>query len=67
MTDVNAKKPRRLRAAIREAKRFMQYAEEAADIFEGKRKPDLRIFPGAKRASMDLTRALADVRRSPYA
>ena len=45
--------------AISEAKRFIQKAEKAitADSY------DVKANAAAKRASMDLTRALADLRR----
>jgi hypothetical protein len=57
----------RLDAAETEAKRFLKRMSE----LRAAKKRDAGTHPresGAlKRASMDLTRALADVRRSPYA
>jgi len=56
---VNAKT---LRKAIAEAKRFIATANIAQDFFEiGEHHGQYQA--AAKRASMDLTRALADLRR----
>jgi hypothetical protein len=60
----------RLKVAIREAKRFLQIAEECEKEID----PDARnefIYPSrqtasVKRASMDLTSALVDIRKGDY-
>ncbi|MDB5412106.1 MAG: hypothetical protein JWR10_441 [Rubritepida sp.] len=66
MSTVNDIEAARLDAAEAEAKRFLK---RLADL-RAARKADPGTHPresGAmKRASLDLTRALADVRRSPY-
>jgi hypothetical protein len=58
--------PATLKRAVDEAKRFLAVAK-AIEVAKD-RKPDDYFFPSketaaAKRASMDLTRALADMRR----
>lgn len=57
----------RIAVAEAEAKRFLQRVAELRAA--KKREPGThpRQNAAVKRASMDLTRALADVRRSPYA
>ena len=57
----------RLNVAINEAERFIDRARAALDETGDHAGigPTLH-FAATKRASMDLTRALADVRRSPY-
>jgi len=62
------KKVKRLRDAVFEAQRFIQRANKAADqIEEGNadwyRHPE---FAAAKRASLDLSRSLAELRSSLY-
>lgn len=62
-----------LQTAIAEAKRFLERAEKAGRGFEWRefanssggywRNDDTTATAAAKRASMDLTRALADLRR----
>lgn len=63
-----------LQTAIAEAKRFLERAEKAERGFEWRenarlssggywRNDDTTATAAAKRASMDLTRALADLRR----
>ena len=59
---------KRLSAAIVEAERFLNIAYEAASVMSAITSvghPN-RERAAAKRASLDLTRALAQFRRSPY-
>lgn len=57
----------RLKAAIEEAKRFTEAAQIAVFQFESKAESAYHSvsFAAAKRSSMDLTRALANLRRRP--
>ena len=57
-----------LRHAIDEAKRFQRRAEAALNAFESETGNACWCaeFAAAKRASMDLTRALVPLRRSVY-
>ena len=61
--------PAALETAIAEAKRFLKAAEAArgAPVYESGRKHEYieggKLTAAAKRASLDLTRALADMRR----
>lgn len=57
-----------LDTAICEARRFIEKAQAARDALASKQESTYHSpsFAAAKRASMDLTRALANVRRSPY-
>lgn len=53
-----------LKAAIREARRFLEAAAKAEKAFkEGTASYSPKETGAARRASMDLTRALADLRR----
>jgi len=52
-----------LRTAIHEAERFIRMARIAASALKEDRYYGGKETAAAKRASMDLTRALADVRR----
>jgi hypothetical protein len=52
-----------LRAAVTEAKRFLSKAHDAIEMIEAGEHHDGRRNGAVKRASMDLTRALADMRR----
>lgn len=55
---------KKLRDAIAEAQRFIMKAMAAATALEGEKYAIASIhFAAAKRASMDLTRSLADLRR----
>lgn len=54
-----------LRVAIAEAKRFLSKANVALDHIEAGNDYDRKFSASAKRASMDLTRVLADMRRRP--
>lgn len=65
---INLKRLRRLADAKEEAIRFIGKADVAiAALTQGDGVYwDKRATAAAKRASMDLTRALADVRRNPY-
>ena len=56
-----------LTPAIEEAKRFLRIAEDAKEVLEGDKYACYRSpqTAAAKRASMDLTRALANMRRTP--
>jgi hypothetical protein len=56
----------RLKTAEEEAKRFLQRIKELRDIEKKWDGFHPRQMGAVKRASMDLTRALADLRRSPY-
>lgn len=58
-----------IKTAICEARRFIEKAQAARDALASKQESTYHSpsFAAAKRASMDLTRALANVRRSPYA
>lgn len=60
----------RLKEAREEAKRFLKRADAAIAAIEKNGRYDSDYAPhnaAAKRSSMDLTKALARVRRSPYA
>lgn len=56
-----------IKTAISEAQRFIEKAQAACDALASKQESTYHSpsFAAAKRASMDLTRALADVRRRP--
>lgn len=49
--------------AIAEAKRFLSRAKAALENYEGSEYHESKVNGAVKRASMDLTRALADLRR----
>jgi hypothetical protein len=55
----------RIATARGEARRFIKIADAAIAALGGQY-PDTRATAAAKRASMDLTRALVGVRKSPY-
>ena len=59
---------RQLRHALDEAKRFQRCAEAAINAYESETGNAYRCveYAAAKRASMDLTRALVPLRRSVY-
>lgn len=56
----------RLDAAETEAKRFLKRLSDLRAACKGEPGTHPRERGAMKRASLDLTRALADVRRSPY-
>ena len=57
----------RLSAAIEEAERFVKKAKEARKELQTSEWTHQTVhYASAKRSSMDLTRVLADVRRTPY-
>jgi hypothetical protein len=63
------KQIQRLTKSMAAASRFIDESNEAVAEFTRRMKgnsPETKHFAAAKRASMDLTRALADLRRSPY-
>ena len=66
--NVKERKIERLKAAIEDAKRFIAKANAAVSAFEKCEEPNhnSKSFASAKRASMDLSRSLADVRCNPY-
>ncbi len=51
-------------AALHEAQRFIEKAEVAFEELNGKNWPDHTVTAAAKRASMDLTRALEKMRKA---
>ena len=56
----------KVQAAIREAERFLERARKVEDhMAHPDRYPDYRLTAAARRASMDLSHALADLRRRP--
>jgi hypothetical protein len=55
--------PRTLQAAITEAERFLDLARELQPEFANGYYNGSRISGATRRASMELTRALADLRR----
>lgn len=59
--------PDKIKEAISEAERFIDRAEKALKDFEEKRYAwnGTPATGSCKRASMDLTRALADMRKTP--
>ncbi len=67
MSDTQQTQYRRLRFAMDEARRFLMRASEALQEMKH-RDTSYRSdkVAAVKRASMDLTRALVDVRKSPY-
>ena len=68
MTDPRKVRINRLRKAVTEANRFIANAREAIDYLEASSYlTGSAKVAAAKRSSMDLSRALADVRRNPYA
>lgn len=54
-----------LNAAVAEAKRFLARAKAVQQLSDGRRYIGGKETAAARRSSMDLTRALADLRRSP--
>ena len=54
---------KKLRSAVAEAKRFLSKAIDALDMIEAGEHHDGIRNGAVKRASLDLTRALADMRR----
>lgn len=66
MNQWKLKQRKRLIDAMYEENRFIGKAQAAADEIEAEDEYTNKQFAAAKRASMDLTRALADLRRSPY-
>ncbi len=67
MTDpILEKQRKRLIIAIDEAERFVRRAREAVKALDTVISIDTRKTAAAKRSSMDLSRALSDVRRNPY-
>jgi hypothetical protein len=65
---VDEKKVRLLRKARDQANHFIEKADDALRSGQGPLNGEMYrpYYAAAKRASMDLTRALADVRRNPY-
>jgi hypothetical protein len=61
--------PAKVRVAVTEARQFIQRAETFLRAFAGDGRPDLppvtgtRISGALRRASLDLTRALSDMRK----
>ena len=60
--------PNKLKTAIAEARRFIEKAQEALKAMEDGQKMEYTLAQnkfnaGARRASLDLTRSLADLRR----
>lgn len=58
---------RKLKEAISEAKRFIQKAENALSVLKADEYPDMvrsAETAAARRASLDLTRALANLRKT---
>lgn len=52
-----------IRTAMAEAKRFLARAQAALDYYKVSEYHESKVNGAIKRASMDLTRALADMRR----
>jgi|GEM_PF-3863768 len=65
MNQYTARQIERLKDAREEARRFIQRADVAIATLRTD-SPDSRATAAAKRTSMDLTRALVGVRKSPY-
>lgn len=66
MNEFQKKKMARYDAALLEARRFVFKAEKARHEIAADNSYANVHQAAAKRASMDLTRALADLRRNPY-
>lgn len=63
---MTARQIERIKDAKEEARRFIVKADAAIKTLREAQCPDTRATASAKRASMDLTRALVGVRKSPY-
>lgn len=66
MYPMTARQIERIKDAQNEARRFIAKADAAIKTLRDAQYPDTRATAAAKRASMDLTRALVGVRKSPY-